>query len=75
MKAVLTVIGVDQVGIIAKVTAVLADFILQWAISYIKPLDFSREILYNKSNNLMIYGIAVKEERNINYEQRKNQPA
>ena len=47
MKAVLTVIGVDQVGIIAKVTAVLAE-------NNINILDITQTIMQNLFTMIML---------------------
>ena len=47
MKAVLTVIGLDQVGIIAKVTAVLAE-------NNINILDITQTIMQNLFTMIML---------------------
>lgn len=59
MKAVITVIGNDKIGIIAKVTSILAKH-------SVNILDISQTILHNYFTMIMIVDLS---EMNVNFEE------
>lgn len=62
MKAVITVIGNDKIGIIAKITSVLAKY-------DVNILDISQTILQNYFTMIMIVDLS---KMNVNFDQLSN---